>query len=170
MREGPGNLGLGERVAAEGAWHVQDLGQDQSGKPWPKEREGFRFSLFLRCLKGAWRGVAAGGWMVQMAQSRWQRGVWRLERARMAVGFVREEKEEEGSSPQLLLYGTATEDLSEFYGTSTKTPTRNRCIARASRELLVLVPGRTAPGPCEQCTVLVPMCVYECCCRTDCTY
>lgn len=67
----------------------------------------------------------------------------------MAVGFVREEQEEEGSSPQLLLAGTATEGLSELYGTSTKTPTRNRCNARARRELLVLVPGRTAPGPCR---------------------
>lgn len=147
MREGPGNLGLEERVAAEGAWHVQDLGQDQSGKPWPKERKGFRFSLFLLCLEER-GGVAAGGWMAD------GRGVWRLERARMAVGFVREEKEEEGSSPQLLLAGTATEGLSELYGTSTKTPTRNRCNARASRELLGLVPGRTAPGPCRQCTVL----------------
>lgn len=44
----------------------------------------------------------------------------------MAVGFVREEKEEKGSSPQLLLAGTATEGLSELDGTSTKTPTRNR--------------------------------------------
>lgn len=59
MREGPGNLGLEERVAAEGAWHVQDLGQDQSGKHWPKGRKGFRFSLFLLCLKER-GGVAAG--------------------------------------------------------------------------------------------------------------
>lgn len=83
MREGPGNLGLEERVAAEGAWHVQDLGQDQSGKPWPKERKGFRFSLFLLCLEER-GGVAAGGWLPgggwQMAEGcgDWREPGWRL--------------------------------------------------------------------------------------------
>lgn len=98
------------------------------------------------------RGELLGGGVdsaEQMAE-----GVWRLERARMAVGFVREEKEK-GSPPQLLLSGTATEGLSELYGTSTKMPTRNRCNAHASRELLGLLPGRTAPGPGQRCTCTV---------------
>lgn len=51
MREGPGNLGLEERVTAEGAWHVQDLARTNQVSLGRKNAKGFVFPFFLLCLQ-----------------------------------------------------------------------------------------------------------------------